>query len=295
MANFEPFTIVKSKESLKGKTLFITGASRGIGYEIGLRAAKEGANIVIAAKTTEPHPKLEGTIYTAAADMVKAGGKALAVVCDVRDEKSVAAAVAKAVETFGGIDVLVNNASAIYQSSVEETDMKHYDLSMSINTRGTFLCSKYCIPHLRKAKNPHILTISPPLQAATDLKVNWFARYCTGYVFSKLGMTFVTHGLSEELREDGIACNTLWPRTMVGTAVVQNLLGGEDSMQKSRSPLIMSDAAFEIITGESKTTTGNFFIDDEVLLSVHGQQFDMGQYRLVKGAKETDLYPDIIM
>jgi citronellol/citronellal dehydrogenase len=158
-----------------------------------MRAAKDGANIVVAAKTTTPHPKLEGTIYTAAQDFEKAGGKALAVVCDVRDEKSVKEAVELAVKTFGGIDILVNNASAIYQSTVEETEMKKYDLSMAINTRGTFLCSKYCIPHLRKAKNPHILTISPPLQAATDPKVNWFARFCTGYVFSKLGMTFVTH------------------------------------------------------------------------------------------------------
>jgi citronellol/citronellal dehydrogenase len=158
-----------------------------------MRAAKDGANIVVAAKTTTPHPKLEGTIYTAAQDFEKAGGKALAVVCDVRDEKSVKEAVELAVKTFGGIDILVNNASAIYQSTVEETEMKKYDLSMAINTRGTFLCSKYCIPHLRKAKNPHILTISPPLQAATDPKVNWFARFCTGYVFSKLGMTFVSH------------------------------------------------------------------------------------------------------
>lgn len=192
MANFEPFTFNKVG-SLKGKTLFITGASRGIGYEIGLKAAKDGANVVIAAKTAEPHPKLEGTIFTAAKDFEKAGGKALPVVCDVRDEKSVKEAVELAVKTFGGIDILVNNASAIYQSTVEDTSMKQYDLSMSINTRGTFLCSKYCIPHLRKSSNPHILTISPPLNAATDPKVNWFARFCTGYVYSKLGMTFVTH------------------------------------------------------------------------------------------------------
>ena len=192
MANFEPYNIVKSG-SLKGKTLFITGASRGIGFEIGLRAAKDGANVVIAAKTANPHPKLEGTIYTAAQEIEKAGGKALPVVCDVRDEKSVRDAIELAVKTFGGIDILVNNASAIYQSTVEETDMKRYDLSMSINTRGTFLCSKYCIPYLKKSSNPHILTISPPLNSATDPKINWFARYCTGYVFSKLGMTFVTH------------------------------------------------------------------------------------------------------
>lgn len=192
MANFEPHQLNKVG-NLKGKTLFVTGASRGIGYEIALRAARDGANIVIAAKTAEPHPKLEGTIYTAAKDFEKAGGKALAVQCDVRDEKSVKEAVELAVKTFGGIDILVNNASAIYQSTVEETEMKKYDLSMSINTRGTFLCSKYCIPHLRKAKNPHILTISPPMSAATDPKVNWFARYCVGYVWSKLGMSFVTY------------------------------------------------------------------------------------------------------
>jgi len=219
MANFEPHNFTKAG-NLKGKTLFITGASRGIGYEIALRAAKDGANIVIAAKTTEPHPKLEGTIFTAAKDMEKAGAKALAVVCDVRDEKSVKDAVELAVKTFGGIDILVNNASAIFQTNVEDTEMKKYDLSMSINTRGTFLCSKYCIPHLRKSQNPHILTISPPLSAATDPKVNWFARFSTGYVFSKLGMTFVTHGLSQELKEDNIGCNTLWPRTMIATAVV---------------------------------------------------------------------------
>ena len=192
MANFEPLTFEKVG-SLKGKTLFITGASRGIGLEIGLRAAQDGPNVVIAAKTSDPHPKLEGTIFTAAKDIEKAGGKALPIICDVRDEKSVQAAVEKAVQTFGGIDILINNASAIYQSTVEDTDMKKHDLSMSVNTRGTFLASKYCIPYLRKSKNPHILTISPPLQAASDPKVNWFGRYCVGYVFSKLGMTFVTH------------------------------------------------------------------------------------------------------
>jgi len=221
MANFEPFTFEKAG-NLKGKTLFITGASRGIGFEIGLRAAKDGANVVIAAKTSEPHPKLEGTIFTAAKEIEKAGGKALPVICDVRDEKSVAAAVDKAVQTFGGIDILINNASAIYQSTVEDTDMKKYDLSMSINTRGTFLASKYCIPHLRKSSNPHILTISPPLQAATDPKVNWFARYCTGYVFSKLGMTFVTHVRSLGFKSLGTLRRTQGRRRWLQHTVAQN-------------------------------------------------------------------------
>lgn len=184
----------KSVGNLKGKTIFISGASRGIGLAIALRAAKDGANIVIAAKTVTPHPKLEGTIYTAAEDIKKAGGQCLPVQCDIRDEASVKAAVDKAVETFGGIDILVNNASAIYQSPVETTSAKQFDLAMNINTRGTFLCSKYCIPHLRKSKNPHILTISPPLYIATQ-KINWFGMVGTGYVLAKYGMTLVTHVL----------------------------------------------------------------------------------------------------
>lgn len=274
MTHFEPFEF-KKVGNLKGKTIFISGASRGIGLSIALKAAKDGANIAIAAKTAEAHPKLEGTIFTAAEAIKKAGGQCLPIKCDIRDEKSVRDAVELTVQTFGGIDILINNASALFMSKCEETNMKSYDLANSINARGTFLCSKYCIPHLRKAKNPHILTISPPLHAATDPKINWFARLGVGYVQAKMGMTFTSHGLAEELREDGIGCNTLWPRTAIATAAVQNLLGGEESMRQSRTPEIMADSAYEILCSDSRKTTDQFFIDDEVLLSVHGQKFDL--------------------
>ena len=229
MKNFDPLEFKKVGD-LKGKTLFISGASRGIGLAIALKAARDGANIAIAAKTVDPHPKLEGTIYTAAEEIKKAGGKCLPIACDIRDEKSVKDAIELTVKTFGGIDILVNNASALYMSKAEETSMKQYDLAMSINTRGTFLCSKYCIPHLRNAKNPHILTISPPLYAITDPKLNWYARIGVGYALAKFGMTLVTHGLAEELQGDGIACNTLWPRTSIATAAVSNILAGDMGM-----------------------------------------------------------------
>lgn len=258
MKHFEPFEFKRpagtTEAPLKGKTIFITGASRGIGLSIALKAAKDGANIVIAAKTAEAHPKLEGTIFTAAEEVKKAGGKCLPVQCDIRDEKSVKEAVELAVKTFGGIDILVNNASALYMAKAEETSMKQYDLAMSINARGTFLVSKYCIPHLKKSKNPHILTISPPLYAATDSKINWYARIGVGYTIAKLGMTLITHGLSEELKEDGVGCNTLWPRTMIATAAVMNLLGGDESIRRSRTPDIMGDAAYEIIISDSRKT-----------------------------------------
>jgi len=295
MKNFDPFEFKKTGENLKGKTMFISGASRGIGLAIALKAAKDGANIAIAAKTVEPHPKLEGTIYTAAKEIEKAGGKCLPIQCDIRDEKSVSAAIELTVKTFGGIDILVNNASALYMSKAEDTSMKQYDLAMSINTRGTFLCSKYCIPHLRKSKNPHILTISPPLNAVADPKINWYARIGIGYALAKLGMTLVTHGLAEELQGDGIACNTLWPRTSIATAAVSNILAGDMGMKKSRSPLIMADAAYEILTSDSKKTTDQFFFDDEVLLSVYGQDFNLDQYRMVKEAKDTDLLTDFMV
>lgn len=293
MKNFDAFDFKKSG-NLKDKVIFITGASRGIGLAIALKAAKDGANIAIAAKTSDPHPKLEGTIHTAAEEIRKAGGKCLPIQCDIRDEKSVKDAVELTVKTFGGIDILVNNASALYMSKAEETSMKQYDLAMSINSRGTFLVSKYCIPHLKKSKNAHILTISPPLYAATDPKVNWYARIGIGYTIAKLGMTLITHGLAEELRDDGIACNTLWPRTMIATAAVQNLLGGDESMRKSRTPDIMGDAAYEIITSVSRSTTDQCFFDDEVLLSVYGQELDIGKYRCMKDGKETDLVTDFI-
>jgi citronellol/citronellal dehydrogenase len=224
----------------------------------------------------------------------KVGGQCLPIKCDIRDEKSVKEAVELTVKTFGGIDILVNNASALYLAKAEETSMKQYDLAMSINARGTFLVSKYCIPHLRNAKNPHILTISPPLYSATDPKVNWYARLGVGYTIAKLGMTMITHGLSEELAGDGVGCNTLWPRTMIATAAVQNLLGGVESMRKSRTPDIMGDAAYEIITSDSRKTTDQCFFDDEVLLSVHGQGLDLSKYRALKDGKETDLVADFI-
>ncbi|TNV76751.1 hypothetical protein FGO68_gene11258 [Halteria grandinella] len=293
MKNFEPYEFKKAGD-LKGKTLFITGASRGIGLAIALRAAKDGANIAIAAKTAEAHPKLEGTIHTAAEEIRKAGGRCLPIQCDIRDEKSVRDAVELTVKTFGGIDILVNNASALYMAKAEETSMKQYDLAMSINARGTFLVSKYCIPHLRNSKNPRILTISPPLYAATDPRVNWYARIGVGYTIAKLGMTLITHGLSEELGGDGVGCNTLWPRTMIATAAVQNLLGGDESMRKSRTPDIMGDAAYEIVTSDSRKTNDQSFFDDEVLLSVYGQGLDLSKYRIVKDAKETELVTDFI-
>ena len=211
--------------TLKGRTLFITGASRGIGLAIALRAARDGANIVIAAKTTEPHPKLPGTIYTAAEEIEKAGGKALACVVDVRDEDQIAAAVAKTVETFGGIDILINNASAISLTGTASTPMKRYDLMHSINTRGTFVCSQACIPHLKKSPNPHILKNSPPL----NMEARWFAPH-VAYTMAKFGMTMCVLGMAEELRGDGIAVNAIWPRTVIATAAVQNLLGGDSTI-----------------------------------------------------------------
>mmetsp|Transcript_7858 Transcript_7858/g.13172 ORF Transcript_7858/g.13172 Transcript_7858/m.13172 type:complete len:315 (-) Transcript_7858:48-992(-) len=286
------FTPFDETNGLKGKTIFISGASRGIGLAIALRAAQDGANIAIAAKTVTPHPKLEGTIFTAAEEIRKAGGRCLPIQCDIRDDKSVREAIEKTVKEFGGIDILVNNASALYQSPVEDTATKQFDLAMQINTRGTFLCSKYCIPHLRKSKNPHILTISPPLNMGDDPKVNWFSRIGTGYVLAKYGMTLLTHGMSEELREDGIACNTLWPRTAVATAAVRNLLGGEGTINGSRTPEIMGDSAHVILTANSRETTDNFFIDDEVLASVG--VVDLDKYKVDPRVKDHQLMMDFM-
>ena len=229
--------------SLKGKTLFITGASRGIGLAIALRAARDGANIAIAAKTATPHPKLEGTIYTAANEIEKAGGRALPLVVDVRDEEAVKAGIDKTAQTFGGIDIVVNNASAVSRTPVAETDMKRYDLMQSINTRGTFMVSKYAIPYLEKAANPHILMNSPPLDM--NMKEKWFAGN-TGYSIAKYGMSLVALGLAGELRNAGIAVNTLWPRVTIATAAIKNLLGGDRVMRMSRTPEIMADAAHAI-------------------------------------------------
>jgi citronellol/citronellal dehydrogenase len=246
--------------TLKGKTLFISGASRGIGLAIALRAARDGANIAIAAKTSEPHPKLKGTIHTAADEVRRAGGGALAVVCDIRDEAQVAAAIDKTVAEFGGIDICVNNASAISLTDSQRTDMKRFDLMMGINTRGTFMVSKYCLPHLKKADNPHILMLAPPL----DMKAKWF-EHATAYAISKYGMSMCALGLSAELKRAGIAVNALWPRTTIATAAVSNLLGGEAVMRASRTPAIMADAAHVILTKQSREFTGQFCIDDTLL------------------------------
>jgi citronellol/citronellal dehydrogenase len=245
---------------LAGKTLFITGASRGIGLAIALRAARDGANIAIAAKTAQPHPKLSGTIYTAAAEIERAGGKALPLVVDVRDDAAVRQALAATAETFGGIDIVVNNASAIQLTPVVDTDMKRFDLMHQINARGSFLVAKYALPYLERAANPHILMISPPL----DMKEKWFAPH-TAYSMAKFGMSLVVLGLAGELRDKGVAVNALWPRTIIATAAIRNLLGGEERMRKARKPAIMADAAYQIFMTPSRALTGRFLIDDSFL------------------------------
>lgn len=244
---------------LRGKTLFITGSSRGIGKAIGLRAARDGANVVIAAKTAKRHPKLPGTIHTAAAEIEEAGGRALAVQVDIRSEEEVAAAFEQTVETFGGLDVLVNNASAIYLAPTEETPMKRYDLMHQVNARGTFLCSKLAIPHLREAENPHILNLSPPL----NMKVRWFAGH-TAYTMAKYGMSMCVLGMAEELRPDGIAVNALWPATAIDTAALR-MLGGMVEPGQARTAEIVADAAHAILTRPSREHTGRFYVDEEVL------------------------------
>jgi citronellol/citronellal dehydrogenase len=259
--------------SLEGKTLFITGASRGIGLAIALRAARDGANIVIAAKTEAPHPKLPGTIYTAADAVEQAGGHALSLPVDVRDEEAVKRAFERSVTRFGSLDIVVNNASAIQLTKVVETDMKRFDLMHQINARGTFMVSKYAIPYLEKAENPHILMLSPPL----DMKERWFAPH-TGYSMAKYGMSLVVLGLAGELREQGIAVNALWPRTTVATAAVKNLLGGDDLMRRSRKPEILADAAYAIFNKPARSFTGHFLIDDTFLAGEGVSDFD--KYRV---------------
>ncbi|WP_397547233.1 SDR family oxidoreductase [Rhodothermus marinus] len=249
--------------SLKGKVLFITGASRGIGKAIALRAARDGARIVIAAKTVEPHPKLPGTIYTAAEEVRAAGGEALPIPVDVRFEDQIQQAVEQAVAHFGGIDILVNNASAIYLAGTLETPMKRFDLMHQVNVRATFACSQACLPHLMKAENPHILVLSPPLK----LEPRWFAPHLA-YTLSKYGMSMCVLGMAEEFREAGVAVNALWPRTTIATAAVRNLLGGEEMVRRSRKPEIVADAAHVILTQPSRRCTGNFFIDEDVLRQV---------------------------
>jgi citronellol/citronellal dehydrogenase len=267
----------KKLTSLKGKTVFITGASRGIGLAIALACAREGANIVIAAKTTEQQATLQGTIYTAAEECVKAGGKALPVPCDVRFEDQIQAAVNKAVETFGGIDICVNNASAIHLKPVEDIDMKRYDLMHQINARGTFLVTKLCLPHLKKSSNPHVLMLSAPL----EMKSKWFMNH-TGYTMAKYGMSMCVLGMAEEFRKYGIAVNALWPLTTISTDAVKNLLGGKATMSRSRKPAIMADAAVAIFKRDCNFT-GNFTIDQLILEEEGVKNFD--KYSDVPGAK----------
>lgn len=269
----------------KGKTVFITGGSRGIGKAIGLRLAREGASIVIAAKTVAPHPKLEGTIYTAAREMEESGGSALAVKCDIREEAEVVAAVNAAVERFGGIDILINNASAINLSPVGLLPLKQYDLIQDINTRGTYLVSRHCIPYLKKSSNAHILTLSPPI----SIDKKWFSHFAP-YTISKFGMSMLTMGMSEELRKDKIAVNSLWPRTTIATAAVNNLLGGEELMRKSRKPEIVADAAAVILNKTSTEYSGHFCIDETVLRE--DGVVDFNHYSMEPGA---DLTQDIFL
>ena len=263
--------------SLKGKTLFVTGASRGIGHAIALRAARDGANIIIAAKTEQEHPKLPGTIYTAAKDFEAAGGKALPLVCDIRNDEQVAEVMAKGAAQFGGIDICVNNASAINLQGTEALDMKRYDLMHSINARGTYLCSKLAIQYLKKSENAHILNLSPPL----NMNPKWFKNH-VAYTMAKYGMSMCTLGMADELRGSGIAVNSLWPETAIATAAVKNLLGGDDAIKGSRTPEIMADAAYIILNRPSRECTGNFYLDVQVL-EEEGIT-DFSQYAIEKGA-----------
>jgi citronellol/citronellal dehydrogenase len=269
---------------LKDKVIFITGASRGIGRAIALRCAKDGAKIAIAAKTSEPHPNLEGTIHTVAEEIEKAGGSALPLLVDVRDEGMVSDAVKKTVETFGGIDVLVNNASAINLGSTLDIPMKRFDLIFAVNARATFMCSKYCIPHLQKASNPHILNLSPPL----NMDKKWFKNHLA-YTMSKYGMSMCTLGMSEEFRSAGIAVNSLWPKTLIATAAV-SVNFPRQLYEASRKPEIVADAAYTILTSNSRELTGNFFIDED-LLRTYGTE-DFNNYALHPG---TPLYPDLYL
>jgi len=273
---------------LHGKTLFITGASRGIGLAIGKRAARDGARVAIAAKTTEAHPKLPGTIFSAAEEIEAAGGEALPLVCDIRDEASVADAVARTVERFGGIDILVNNASAISLTPTPATPMKRFDLMFGVNVRGTFCCTQACLPHLaasaRAGRNPHVLNMAPPL----SMKPHWFAPH-TAYTMAKYGMSMCTLGHAAEFRSQGIAVNSLWPRTAIATAALQMIPGVD--VGRCRTPEILADAAWLILTSDAATTSGNFFIDDE-LLARHGVT-DLDRYSVTPGTR--DFIPDFFV
>ena len=272
--------------SFQGKTVFITGASRGIGKAIGLKLARAGANVVVAAKSVEEHPKLGGTIFSAAAEMEAAGGKGLAIQLDIRFEDQIQAAVEKAVATFGGIDILINNASAINLTPTEQTEPKRFDLMHDINVRGTFFMTRACIPYLRKGKNPHILTLSPPV----NIKPKWLAGHIA-YTLTKYNMSMMTLGWAEELKKDGIAANALWPRTTIDTAAVRNLLGGEALAKMSRTPEVLADAAFYILSKPATACTGNLFIDEEVF-AAEGIT-DLSGYSVVPGGQLfTDLFVD---
>jgi len=274
---------------LRGKTLFISGASRGIGLAIALRAARDGANIIVAAKTTTPHPKLPGTIYTAAQEIERAGGQALPVECDIRDEAAVRAAVDAGVARFGGIDILVNNASAINLTGTLATPMKRFDLMIGVDVRGTFLCSQACLPQLQRSsqatRNPHILTLSPPL----NLDAKWFAPH-VAYTIAKYGMSMCVLGMAEEFRADGIAVNALWPRSVIATSAVAMIPGAADDIDRMRKPEIMADAAHAILTRDARTTSGRFFIDEDALREAGVSDFD--RYAVKPG---TSLLPDFFL
>ena len=272
--------------TLSGKTLFITGASRGIGKAIGLRAARDGARIVIAAKTEVPHPKLPGTIHTAAEEIERAGGRALPIAVDIRDEAAVERAVARAVETFGGIDVLVNNASAISLTDTRHTPMKRFDLMHQVNTRGTFVCTQACLPHLARASNPHVLMISPPL----TFDPRWFAPH-VAYTIAKYGMSLCVLGMAEEFRREGIAVNALWPRTAIETAAI-SYIAGPEMLRRCRKPEIVADAAHAMLTSDARSFTGRFCIDDEVLREAGVT--DLSIYRH-EGISEQELMPDFFV
>ena len=274
--------------SLKDKVIFMSGGSRGIGLAIAMRAAKDGAKIAIAAKTTEPHPKLPGTIHTAAEDLIKAGGNAIGIKTDIRFEDQVLAAVNKTVETFGGIDICINNASALSLTPTLNTDMKKYDLMHNINTRGTFMVSKSCIPHLKKGNNPHILNLGPPL----NMQSQWFSPH-VAYTMAKYGMSMCTLGMSEELKSAGIAVNSLWPRTMIDTAAVNNILAAsmdDQGKSKCRTPTIMGDAAYIILTQDSKKFTGNMCVDDSTL--IRSGKSDLSEYLATPDAEP---FPDFFV